>query len=131
MSFVIFLCHSSHKNTPFFYQTNDNDILHRLFKDQVLGWYSVWRMLPGYAYLWHLSTWDMNDRLLAVVRVLKRHPHIPDHYYDKLRCKLTKTKTLSYCKIEFYLKYFLRWKSYKIKYLVLLILSWKRRSLKV
>ena len=91
--FLSFLFHSSHNNTPFFYQTNDNDILHRPFKDQLLGWYSVWRMLPGYAYLWHLSTSDMNDWLLAVVTVLRRHPHIPDNHYDILRCKLTKTKS--------------------------------------
>ena len=90
--FLSFLCHSSRNNTPFFYQTNDNDILHRPFKDQVLGWYSVWRMLPGYAYLWHLSTWDMNDGLLVMVRVLKQYPHIPDHHYDKLRCKFSTTK---------------------------------------
>ena len=53
---------------------------------------SVWRMLPGYAYLWHLSTWDMNDGLLVMVRVLKQYPHIPDHHYDKLRCKFSTTK---------------------------------------
>ena len=34
--FLSFLCHSSHNNTPFFYQTNDNDILCRPYKDQVL-----------------------------------------------------------------------------------------------
>lgn len=34
--FLSFLCHSSHNNTPFFYQTNDNDILYRLYKDKVL-----------------------------------------------------------------------------------------------
>ena len=44
-------------------------------------------MLPGYAYLWHLSTWDMNDGLLVMVRVLKQYPHIPDHHYDELGCK--------------------------------------------
>ena len=103
--FLSFLFHSSHNNTPFFYQTNDNDILYRPYKRSSFGRNSVWRMLPGYAYLWHLSTCDMNDGLLAVVRVLKRHPHIPDHHYDELRCKFTKTKNLFALNWYFYLCY--------------------------